>query len=194
MIEARVDTAPLKKSLREVRRLAYRGIRTEFRGIGKDFRTTFAAARLSGRPGIKGRRSMVRSVTKGSRLQNLLLRVGFRPRFIGIHEKGGTIKGKKAFASLPGGPYVRMPVGQSRTERRRKASFLNTFIARVKGGWMIFQKTAGGNVRPLYVLKKEVKIPARLDFFASWKKGLPVVLKRVQNALHNSMTQAFGRR
>jgi len=192
MIEAKMDTVPLKRSIREVRRAAYKGLRTEFRAIGRDFRNDFAAARLSGRPGIKGRRSMIQSVTKGSKLTNLLLKIGFRPRYIGIHEKGGTIRAKKAFSGLPGGPYLRVPVGQSRKERKR-LSFLNTFIARGKGGdFIIYQRTPGG-VRPLYVLKKQITIPARLDFFATWKKGLRLVLKRVQNALHNTMTHAFGK-
>jgi len=194
MIEAKMDTVPLKRSIREVRRAAYKGLRTEFRAIGRDFRNDFAAARLSGRPGIKGRRSMIQSVTKGSKLTNLLLKIGFRPRYIGIHEKGGTIRAKKAFSGLPGGPYLRVPVGQTRTERRRKASFINTFIARGKGGDFIIYQRTGQGIRPLYVLKKDVTIPARLDFFATWRKGLSLVLKRVQNALHNTMTHAFGKR
>jgi len=195
MITAIMDSRALRRSLQEVRRSAYKGLRTEFRAIGRDFKKDFVSARLSGRPGIKGRRSMLRTATKGSRLTNLLLRLNFFPRYIGIHEKGGTIKAKSAYSSLPGGPYLRVPVGISRTERRRKASFVNTFIARGKGGqFTIFQRTGAGNIRPLFVLKKQVVIPARLDFYATWRKGLSVVLKRVQNALHLTMTHAFGKR
>jgi phage gpG-like protein len=78
-------------------------------------------------------------------------------RYAGIHDKGGTIRPKtKKFLTIPfpGGP------ADTRTPKRA-ADFKNTFIA--KG--IIFQKIGKKEIRPLFILKKQVKIPARPYLF-----------------------------
>lgn len=79
---------------------------------------------------------------------------------ISVHEKGATVRAKRAqFLTIP------LPAAlDSRGVplRRRARDWPNTFIQRSRrGNLIIFQKTGDGIV-PLFLLRKQVKLPPRL--------------------------------
>lgn len=77
------------------------------------------------------------------------------------HETGATVRAKSA-------GYLTIPLPAALDQRgvplkTRAREWTNTFVARSKkGNLIIFQKKGRNNIVPLYVLKKEVTIPARL--------------------------------
>ena len=78
-------------------------------------------------------------------------------RYAGVHDKGGTIRpSTKKFLTIPfpGGP------ADTRTPKRA-GDFTNTFVA--KG--IIFQKRGKKEALPLFILKRQVKIPKRPYMF-----------------------------
>jgi len=77
-------------------------------------------------------------------------------RYALIHHQGGVIRPEKAKAltiPFPGGPA---DVSMGRTPRRA-SDFKDTFVA--KG--IIFQKIGEDEIQPVFILKKQVTLPAR---------------------------------
>lgn len=80
--------------------------------------------------------------------------------YLRTHEKGAVIRAKRAkFLTIP------LPAAlnsQGIPLKKRARDWANTFImSSKKGNLLIFQKR-GGQIVPLYVLKKSVRIPKRL--------------------------------
>ena len=84
--------------------------------------------------------------------------VGPNVRYDSIHETGGTIRPVRAkFLTIPF-PGV----------KGRARDYQNTFIAKS----VIFQKLAGGGIKPLFSLKKSVRIPKRPYMAPALKKNI----------------------
>lgn len=78
------------------------------------------------------------------------VRSGKRLPYANIHETGGTIKAKNV-------KFLTIPIpGKRFLKGKRARDFKNTFVRKR----MIFQKYGKG-IRALFILKKQVKIPAR---------------------------------
>lgn len=102
-----------------------------------------------------------------------------------IHETGGTIRAKRAYMSLPGGPYLNIPSQANQTASgvmRRSAR--DVFTA---GGYIVPIKNAGKarfaviqGGKAMFWLVKEVKLPARLGFEETATKEIPTLLSRLK--------------
>lgn len=89
-----------------------------------------------------------------------------------------TIKAKKT-------QYLAIPLAAAKTPagvaRGRPRDFPNTFVARSKrGALLIFQRTGKGTIMPLFLLKKEVIIPARPALYPTVDKFLPLIREDIQ--------------
>ncbi len=123
------------------------------------------ATRLSKRTG-----DLIASIRRSIRFSGKLTKSGGERRaFIGspliyasIQEFGGTIRAKRA-------QYLTIPLPAAMDHRGimllpKARDYPNTFIAKSrKGNLIIFQKKPGRKLIPLFVLKKEVVIPPRLN-------------------------------
>lgn len=169
------------------------GIRVKraFRDFGMDFLRKMKTERLRGRPGLAKRtgelaRSFQMSLA-GETLADAKLRIWTTSPYAKIHEYGGTIrpvKGKWLTIPLPG---AATKAGVARGGAR---DFENTFFAWSKNGNLIlFQKGKGkkGKPTPLFVLKEEVTIPARLGFRALWSSTALERKIRVREAVRVAM-------
>lgn len=102
-----------------------------------------------------------------------------------IHETGGTIRAKRAYRNLPGGPYLNIPSETNKTPAgvmRRSAR--DVFTA---GGYIVPVKNAGKarfavieGGKAMFWLVKEVKLPARLGFQETAQKEIPTLLSRLK--------------
>ena len=144
---------------------------------------------LSMRTG-RGIRSIEESVrVTGTTLDNIRGRIGasFRMK---IHEKGGTIKAKRA-------KYLTIPLPAALDSRgvpwRRSARLWdNTFIRKSrKGNLIIFRKEPSGRVVPLYLLRKSVRIPPRLGMRKTLDAGLPFFVDRTTQRMLQAMLKAL---
>jgi hypothetical protein len=91
-----------------------------------------------------------------------------------VHERGAVIRAKRAqYLTIP----LPAALNKNGTPKRPTArSWRNTFIKRSKkGNLLIFQKQPNGDILPLYVLKKSVRIPKRLAFQEAFEAGLDLV-------------------
>lgn len=119
----------------------------------------------------------IRVKVKGVTFQGLQGEIGVRGKagvYAPVHEFGAVIKPKRA-------QYLVIPLSaalnaQGVPKKRSPRSWKNTFIARSKkGNLLIFQRRRGARKPvPLYVLKKQVRIPPRLGLGATLERGVPV--------------------
>jgi len=91
-------------------------------------------------------------------------------KYARIHEKGGRIKAKKKFLTIPL-PGV----------KGRAANFPDAFIIKSKkGNLLIVEKKGKDGFKPLFALKKEVDIPARHWLSQSIKEMKPDLLRSLK--------------
>ena len=112
---------------------------------------------------------------KGTTLASLEGRIGGKFPLI-VHEEGRVIRSAN---------YMTIPLPAALDKRGvplRKSSrhWNNTFVRRTsKGNLIIFQKRPNNVVIPLYLLKKEVRIPARLGMEKLIREELPLLQNRI---------------
>ena len=102
-----------------------------------------------------------------------------------IHEYGGTIKAIDKYTGVPGGPYLNIPTGSNKTAAGvMKMSAKMVFD---DGGYI--QKSKAGNwgvflgSQMMFVLKKQVKIPARLGMADAAESQIPTILSSLQELI-----------
>jgi len=103
-----------------------------------------------------------------------------------VHETGAVITAKRA-------KYLALPMIQALDSRGlpRKAgprAWRNTYVARSKkGNLIIFQKRTGGKVVPLYLLKKKVKMPARLKMGETFESMVPYFTAKAMRQIEKAL-------
>ena len=142
------------------------------REYAKGFHSRFVTDRLSGRHGRFGlnrrRGRLARSFTYEVNENALTVRMGW-PRAPGSktarpHEFGATIRAK--------GNWLTVPLRDASTaegvpRRARAGDWAKTFVIKVRGKLFIVQRR-GKRLAFLYILKKSVRIPARLGLKQRW--------------------------
>jgi len=168
--------------------------------IYKDARKVFAKAVLAADKETKQnvnartgalRRSIGQGVS-GSSLETLRASVfsgssgGDPIKYAPLHEYGGTVKAKKAYSKVPGGPYLNIPVednltasGVQRMTPRMVFSNDESRLFKSKGGrWVI---TLGDKL--MFVLIKEVTIKPSLGMRRSTDRQVPIILSELQDLI-----------
>lgn len=143
-----------------------------------DANQTSATSGSSGRKWLYRRTgSLARALThrsvRSDDLEKVEVRIGWIDQHSAmiatVHERGATIRPRRSkYLTIP------LPAALTSAGVPKQASardWPNTFVRKA----IIFQKLAGGQIQPLYVLKKQVRIPPRLEFIetakAFWMTG-----------------------
>ena len=105
-------------------------------------------------------------------------------RYARMHEEGGVIRPKRAkFLAIPLVPGLTSPRNQ-----------YGTFVFRASSGKLIIaRRSPGGGLEPLYVLKKQVKIPDRPFLKPALEDNRARIEKMIARAYFKSMRGMFGR-
>jgi len=103
-----------------------------------------------------------------------------------IHETGGTINAKNKYINVPGGPFLNVPLSANKTpagvmrENARSVFAGGGYIFKSKkGNWIVMS----GNDVPMFVLKKQVTIPARLEFVKTATDEVPTLISNLNKVL-----------
>ena len=134
-------------------------------------------------------RKSLSTEVSGSTLQNLRAGI-YAGRYLGgqeivyapIHEFGGTIRAKRAYMGLPGGPYLNIPTRKNKTPagvtRLSAKEVFNQggYIVKMKSG--VFGVFLSGEL--MYTLHKEVKIPARLGMRKAVDDEIPTLVSQLR--------------
>lgn len=156
-------------------------LRSNLETLAKRHSTQFSGGTrtdsLSRRTGELVRRLPDAAKVTGNRIQNVEGRVSLPKRYA-IHERGGVIKPK-------GSKYVFIPLPEALDpsgKPKQPKSFKNTFLAESRtGNILLFQKQGRGQLVPLYLLRKQVRIPPRLGMGDSLKRGIPAFVNAVMD-------------
>lgn len=99
--------------------------------------------------------------------------------YLTIHEYGGTIRATKAqYLTIP----LKAALNSNGTPKKRSArEWNNTFVGQSKAGNLIIFQRQGRQLIPLYVLKKSVKIKARLGLRKAQEDAVDAFIGRVAN-------------
>lgn len=110
-----------------------------------------------------------------------------------IHEIGGTVRAKNAYARVPGGPYLNIPTSANKTASGvQRLSAREVFanggkvIKSKKGNYLVFGKTARG-FEPMFILKKSVTIPARLQMRETVLGEVPGLISSLDDLLQKAL-------
>lgn len=131
------------------------------------------------------RRSLKTDV-KGTTLNDLSGDVYTDVKYAPIHEKGGTVKAIDKYLRVPGGPYLNIPLAANKTA----AGVMRMNARQVfNGGGYIVRSRIGnylvmsGTGQPMFVLKKQVTIPARLGMEKAADDEIPTLLSTLSSEL-----------
>jgi phage gpG-like protein len=156
-IERKLETVSSEKKGNAV----YKGMRLAAADVEAGLKLTVSGGMLKIRSG-----RLANSI--GSRIErrgkNIISVIGSGARrgkplpYAAIHEKGGTIRPKRA-------KYLTVPLPAAMTKsgvvRKRAREYRDTFVRKTASRSLILYQKKGNKALPLFALKKSVKIPAR---------------------------------
>jgi hypothetical protein len=133
--------------------------------------------------------SILRSVTvTGTTWETLKGAIGGSSQLY-IHEYGGTM-------TSSGGKMLTIPLpaalSQSGTSPPFARQWRNTFVATSRKGNLIIFQRRGREIVPLYVLKDQVKIPARLGMAKELTTQIPYFLGKAADMVVSEFSQQMG--
>lgn len=110
---------------------------------------------------------------------------------IRTHEHGATIRARRA-------RYLTIPLPSALDSRgvplkRSAREWRNTFVRRSSGGNLVIFQSRGGQLVPLYVLKTEVKIPARLGLQTTLLAAVNPTVDRMGEAMLEAISENIRR-
>lgn len=112
-----------------------------------------------------------------------------------IHETGGTIKAKRAYTRVPGGPYLNIPTklnqtpaGVQRLSAREVFANGGKVIKSKRGNYLVFGKNGAG-FAPMFILKKSVDIPARLQMRETVLGEVPGLMSALDTLLKGVLSR-----
>jgi hypothetical protein len=147
---------------------------------------------LSKRSG-KGVEDIKKSVrTKNTRnLDGLEAQMSTGNFYMSVQEEGAVIRPKRAkYLTVPT-PYALDSRGLPL--RRSARGWDNTFISRSKKGNLIIFQKRGTGIIPLYVLKKEVRIPPRLGLTSIFNGSIAFIEDAIADSIEKSIDKALGK-
>ena len=135
---------------------------------------------LQSRTGSLGRSILPEAY--GSDLASLGSRVYSTSRYAPIHEYGGTVTAIDKYRGVPGGPYLNIPTKANKTPAG--VMRMNARQVFSQGGYIAPTSRSYGvylDGQLMFVLVKQVEIPARLGMASAAEKQVPVLIEALRN-------------
>lgn len=160
--------------------LVQRNVKSEMFRWARRVRKKVIRERLSGRPGIEGgqfkKGKHVQAFVVGNELANLKA-VSKISRILRAHEEGAVI---------PGPVAIRLQKGLPQDPRKVPGIF------KLAGKPALAVKDGNG-IRILYMLRRNVRIPARLGFEALWRRELPEAYEKINAGVERAIREALDK-
>lgn len=144
------------------------------------FETHHRQKRMRGRPGVKIRTRALHDsfnvVSMGNTVENLVVSYVSTSPYARLQEHGGTVRPRQAqFLAIPMPGTALTPSGKPRffSPLRRSLAGRQTFVQTSKKGSKILFERRGEKLIPLFVLKRQTRVPGRLGVAEEWANYLP---------------------
>lgn len=175
-----INVEELQRALDTAPGLVFRNVKSEMFRWSRRVRKKVIRERLSGRPGLDGgqfkKGKHVQAFVTGTELENLKA-VNKISRILRPHEDGGVI---------PGPVAIRLKKGLPQDPRKVRGLF------KLPGKPALAVKEGTG-IRILYLLRRNIRIPARLGFQALWKRELPEAYAKIHDGMERAMREAIDK-
>ena len=133
----------------------------------------------------------IRTDVRGSTLSALSGSVfSSKVPYSAIQETGGRVVAKRAYRGVQGGPYLNIPLSSNKTA----AGVMRKTAKQVfrEGGFMIKSRKGkhlvmGANGVPMFVLVKQVDIPARLGMRKAAENEVPLLMNRLRSLMQDAI-------
>ncbi len=135
----------------------------------------------------------IKTENTGTDLSTLRSSVYTKSIYAPIHEEGGTIKAKKAFMNLPGGPYLAIPSDANKTRAGvtrfspRDAFTLDATIRKIRNPKRASFMIVDDDLGPLFWLVPEVIIKARLGMQDTTDDQIPLLVDDLNDILFEDL-------
>lgn len=172
-----------------------------FDHITLKFLKQFKQSRLQGRPGVRGAQGPGNLFTRFKRaslvsqnLDGMGMTIFTDSKIAKLQEEGGIVKdstGGKLAVPLSARSEMFTSTGKLRQSYKQPGLVKNIILLKLAGKTFlakVFKKSR--QIKPLYVLKGQVRIPARLGFYQTWdemkNERIFLINKAVDKALTNT--------
>ena len=128
-------------------------------------------------------RRSLRTKVSGNTLATLKGEVWTNSKYAPIQETGGTIVAKNAYRRVAGGPYLNIPLSDNKTARgvmretARQVFDDGGYVFKARSGKHFVASSTG---QLMFILVKQVEIPARLNMLKSGEDEIPTLLSRLR--------------
>ncbi|MCK5161647.1 MAG: hypothetical protein KAQ99_08755 [Candidatus Aureabacteria bacterium] len=200
MLDAEINTKKLEKAIVSVPIALRKELGNEFDHIQRSFLKTFRKTRLQGPPGIRGAsaKGVFGTFSRASLVSQDINGMGFKiftPSRIALrHETGGRI-------TAAGGGNLAVPLsirttmytarGKLKKKYKSPEKLKKTFEVESKGKKYLAQKI-GGEVKPLYILKRSVRLKPRLEFYRTWDSMQNKVFTYINRAVDKGLKKFYS--
>ncbi|MBN2120701.1 MAG: hypothetical protein JW734_06570 [Candidatus Omnitrophica bacterium] len=204
MIDARIDTTKLRRAFRLVPKQLKFEFRDAFDHIQRSFLKEFRLKRLQGPPGVRGggpggkgpgifnRFKKARIRDSGSGLEGMGVKVYTTSGIAMALEYGATRRAKSGRLAVPFSrtlrPEMYAPSGRLRKKYRAPGQLPDlSEIKSQRTGAALLARFSKRKVKPMFVLKHEVKTPARLGFVKTAIGHRPRQIEILNEAVHRAL-------
>lgn len=171
-----------------------------FDHISRKFLSTFFKNRLRGRPGITARpgglkTKFSRSLLVAKELDGMGIRILGDSNIAVMHEEGAVLRnpsGGKLAVPLSKRTEMFTSSGRLKKQYRKPRAIRNVIQIEVNGKQFLAKKKSkkSSEIKPLFVLKNNIKIKPRLGFYNEWDSmlntNIEILNKSIQKAIDKS--------
>jgi len=218
-LKIEINDAKLRQALRCVPGYLREELSDAIDHGARKFFKTFWQTRLQGPPGIRARHggifihffrrtvgsgevvspSAKSSVSKASifnsaaRTSNLGVVIFSDSKIARLHEFGGTVTAGSGKLAVPLSINKEMYTasGQLRKRFREPGQLKNVEPVKIKGKTYLAKITRRTReIKPLYVLKRSIRLKPRLQFYQTWEKLEPLRMQYINKAISKALKRA----
>lgn len=196
-LKVEIDTRALDLAIKIAPRVLKFELADGMDRIGKGFLKRFRASQLQGPPGVRGasghglygtfKRVMLLSPT----LEGLGTEIFSESKVAKLQEEGGVVKdpsGGRLAVPLSARTEMFTAAGKLRTKYKRPRDLKNVRAIFLDGKTFLAKVTKKVNkILPLYVLKRQVRIPPRLGFYRTWDNLANYRIEILNNSVRNAL-------
>ncbi len=192
VLSAEVDTRQFDRMVKFWPRKSKLALGDALDHISLKFLKEFKRQRLKGSPGIMGHPRGIfstfnRSFLVSSSVRGMGVMIFSNSKVAQLHETGGIVRnpsGGKLAVPLSARTQMFTARGKLRKKYRDPRNLKNVFPQKINSKIFLLKRKRGSDdVEPLYVLKNQVRLKARLGFFKVWDSMENFRIRRINKAI-----------
>jgi len=204
MLKAEINTDDLERVFQKMPKVFKREVTDGLDHVSKKFLKEFRASRLQGPPGVKARGGQRGLFGRFQRIFNLDgsgVTIFSDSTVAPIHEKGATITGsggRKVAVPLregEAGKTILTSSGALKKRFRSTQNLKNVFRMRIGSSefLVLIRSRKQKRLQPIFVLKDQVKLEARLGFYSTWHRMQETIFQLLAKRVRSGIKEEWAK-